>query len=102
MEKNGLEGKRTVLKLTLEGPIIWDWNEGVQTANLSLPFKVLQDKNQLKNVMAERVGFEPTLPLPVNRISSAAHSTTLPPLREVCRARVRRVVGAAGDRERAR
>lgn len=36
--------------------------------------------------MAERVGFEPTLPLPVNRISSAAHSTTLPPLREACRA----------------
>ncbi len=32
--------------------------------------------------MAERVGFEPTLRLPVNRISSAAHSTTLPPLRK--------------------
>ena len=31
--------------------------------------------------VAERVGFEPTLRLPVNRISSAAHSTTLPPLR---------------------
>jgi hypothetical protein len=32
--------------------------------------------------LAERVGFEPTLRLPVNRISSAAHSTSLPPLRE--------------------
>ena len=52
--------------------------------------------------LAERVGFEPTLPLPVNRISSAAHSTTLPPLREVCHAQKRRVVEAAGDRERAR
>ncbi len=31
--------------------------------------------------MAEREGFEPPLPLKVNRISSAARSTTLPPLR---------------------
>ena len=38
--------------------------------------------------MAERVGFEPTLRLPVNRISSAARSTTLPPLRKKCRATV--------------
>ena len=30
--------------------------------------------------MAERVGFEPTIPLQVCRISSAVHSTTLPPL----------------------
>lgn len=32
-------------------------------------------------IMAERVGFEPTIPLQVCRISSAVHSTTLPPLR---------------------
>lgn len=31
--------------------------------------------------LAERVGFEPTIPLQVCRISSAVHSTTLPPLR---------------------
>ncbi len=31
--------------------------------------------------MAERVGFEPTVPLQARRISSAVHSTTLPPLR---------------------
>ena len=31
--------------------------------------------------MAERVGFEPTVPLPVRRISSAVLSTTQPPLR---------------------
>ena len=35
--------------------------------------------------MAERVGFEPTIPLQVCRISSAVHSTTLPPLRIVGR-----------------
>jgi hypothetical protein len=31
--------------------------------------------------MAEREGFEPPVRLPVLRISSAARSTTLPPLR---------------------
>jgi len=31
--------------------------------------------------MAERVGFEPTVPLQARRISSAVQSTTLPPLR---------------------
>src|SRR6476646_2984097 len=31
--------------------------------------------------LAERVGFEPTVRLPVRRISSAVQSTTLPPLR---------------------
>jgi hypothetical protein len=35
--------------------------------------------------LAERVGFEPTVRLPVHRISSAAHSTSLPPLREDAR-----------------
>ena len=33
------------------------------------------------HVLAERVGFEPTVPLPVRLISSQVHSTTLPPLR---------------------
>ena len=31
--------------------------------------------------LAERVGFEPTVPLTVRLISSQVHSTTLPPLR---------------------
>jgi hypothetical protein len=31
--------------------------------------------------LAEREGFEPPIPLRVCRISSAVHSTTLPPLR---------------------
>ena len=31
--------------------------------------------------LAEREGFEPPIRLPVCRISSAVHSTTLPPLR---------------------
>src|SRR3569832_1340971 len=40
--------------------------------------------------MAEREGFEPPIPLRVCRISSAEHSTTLPPLREVMVSRCRR------------
>ena len=35
----------------------------------------------LYRLMAERVGFEPTVPLTVRLISSQVHSTTLPPLR---------------------
>ncbi len=37
--------------------------------------------NKLERLVAEREGFEPSIRLPVYRISSAAHSTTLPPLR---------------------
>ena len=47
--------------------------------------------------MAEREGFEPPIQLPVCRISSAVHSTTLPPLqaiesicKSVCGAAVRK------------
>ena len=38
--------------------------------------------------VAEREGFEPPIRLPVCRISSAVHSTTLPPLREAKNAQV--------------
>ena len=37
----------------------------------------------IKDLMAEREGFEPPVELPPRRISSAVHSTTLPPLREM-------------------
>ncbi len=46
-------------------------------ADHSFPFYSI-----IQQVMAEREGFEPSVPLPVRRISSAVHSTTLPPLRE--------------------
>ncbi|MDX6497261.1 MAG: hypothetical protein QOG23_521 [Blastocatellia bacterium] len=35
---------------------------------------------EIENVMAERVGFEPTERFPAHSISSAANSTTLAPL----------------------
>ena len=44
--------------------------------------------------MAEREGFEPPVELPPRRISSAVHSTTLPPLREMRAAR--RLVDTGG------
>ncbi len=37
--------------------------------------------NLLQMIMAEREGFEPPMPSQACRISSAVHSTTLPPLR---------------------
>ncbi len=55
------EDKRTVLKLTLGSQLEYDWNSGVPTADLSLPFMVLGRQNDREKLMAERVGFEPTI-----------------------------------------
>ena len=38
--------------------------------------------NQFEMILAERVGFEPTVDLHPRLISSLVHSTTLPPLRD--------------------
>ena len=43
-----------------------------------------KSQSAIENVLAERVGFEPTERFPVHSISSAANSTTLAPLRD-CR-----------------
>jgi hypothetical protein len=43
--------------------------------------KKLRDIRLLFELLAEREGFEPPIRLPVCRISSAVHSTALPPLR---------------------
>src|SRR5260370_9860140 len=42
-------------------------------------------QSEIENVMAERVGFEPTERFPAHSISSAANSTTLAPLPRNCR-----------------
>jgi site-specific DNA recombinase len=68
-EKGTLEGRRTVLKLALASPLHWDWNEGVRTAEISMPFKVLNTEKDWKNEMAEGVGFEPTVSLHPRRFS---------------------------------
>ena len=50
--------------------------------------------------MAEREGFEPPIGLHLCRISSAVHSTTLPPLQAPKRAACRPAVGASSRRGR--
>jgi len=53
--KNGqLEDKRIVLKLTLAEQLEYDWNDGVRTAELSMPFKVLLGNCDYKNELADR------------------------------------------------
>ena len=75
------DDKRIVLNLTLGSHLEYDWNEGVRTAELSLPFMVLDRLGNREVVMAERQGFEPWVPSRARRISSAVLSTTQPPLR---------------------
>ena len=53
--------------------------------------------NRIVKKMAERVGFEPTVPAKARRISSAVHSTTLPPLRGAVGRLVERAASLMGD-----
>jgi site-specific DNA recombinase len=57
-----LADKRAVLKLTFAGHLTYDWNEGLRTAELSLPFRALQDVSGLKKEMVPRDGIEPPTP----------------------------------------
>ena len=70
-----------------------------QVSNLARKFDTYGAKsltgNETKTGVAEREGFEPPIRLPVCRISSAVHSTTLPPLREAQSAQVVRPYLAA-------
>jgi len=49
------DDKRIVLNLTLGSHLKYDWNEGVRTAELSLPFMVLGQVGDREKVMAEEV-----------------------------------------------
>ena len=64
----------------------------IEVSNLARKFDTYGAKsltgNETKTGVAEREGFEPPIRLPVCRISSAVHSTTLPPLREAKNAQV--------------
>lgn len=60
---------------------LWpEYSERLATAD-ALGSTIGKGLQSVAGGMAERVGFEPTIPLQVCRISSAVHSTTLPPLR---------------------
>ena len=75
-----LDDKKLVLKLTFADRLAYCRNGGFRTPQTTLPFKALEAVQGGKCKMAEREGFEPPVRLPVLRISSAARSTTLPPL----------------------
>ncbi len=54
--------KRMVLKLTFAEDLVYVRNEGFRTANLTLPFKVLENFVVGKVALASPRGFEPRLP----------------------------------------
>jgi len=68
-EKGTFEDKRIVLKLTLSDQLKYDWESGVRTAELSFPFKMLGSYSDREKLMADRVGFEPTVRFPPRRFS---------------------------------
>ena len=75
-----LEDKRAVLKLAFTENLAYHRKDGFRTPEISIPFKLLGDKNMLKCDMAEGVGFEPTRRLHACRFSRPVPSTTRPPL----------------------
>ena len=79
-EKGTFEDKRIVLKLTLASHLDYDWNEGVRTPEISLPFRLLGSVGDRESLMADGVGFEPTKGLHPCRFSRPVHSTALPPV----------------------
>ena len=80
-ENGTLDDKRIVLKLTLGSHLEYDWNEGVRTPEISLPFKVLGQISDRETVMAEREGFEPSIRfwrILTFQASAFDHSATAP------------------------
>ena len=72
--------QRTILGAAASRPVLR--SEGKSRKCQRLNATVLgRRENLLFKKLAEREGFEPPIRLPVCRISSAVHSTTLPPLR---------------------
>ncbi len=54
-----LEQKKLVQRLVFARPVVIDPKEGVGTADLSLPFKMLKDISSGKNELVEAAGIEP-------------------------------------------
>ena len=55
-----LEYRGAVLRLTFADRLTFTRNEGLRTAGLAVPFRLLAEISGAEKVMAERVGFEPT------------------------------------------
>ena len=80
-ESGQLTLQRTVLKLVFAERIAYCRKTGLRTPKTTLPFKVLGGIDGQKCLMAEEVGFEPTVDFHLRRFSRPVHSTTLPLLR---------------------
>ena len=55
-----IEDRRLVLRMTFSDQLSYDRNQGYRTADLSLPFKMLDDALTSNKVMVGPVGLEPT------------------------------------------
>jgi site-specific DNA recombinase len=73
--------RKMVLKLTLAERLEYCRKSGFRTPKTTLPFKVLGNVLSGQGSMAEKKGFEPSIPFPVYSLSRGAPSTTRPPLR---------------------
>ncbi len=82
-ESGRFEHQKLVLRMSFSGQLAYAPQTGFRTPETTMPFKLLGGVRADVGGMAEREGFEPPVELPPRRISSAVHSTTLPPLREM-------------------
>ena len=80
-ENGALTAKRTVLKLAFAERPAYLRNQGFRTPKTTLPFKLLGDIHMGKCELAEREGFEPSVPAKAQRFSRPPRSTTPAPLR---------------------
>ena len=81
-ENGALTAKRTVLKLAFAERPAYLRNQGFRTPKTTLPFKLLGDIHMGKCELAEREGFEPSVPAKAQRFSRPPRSTTPAPLRK--------------------
>ncbi len=77
-------GKRAVLKLAFPQHLIYDRKTGFRTAAIARPFRLLEGLKKGDSEMAEREGFEPSIPFTVYSLSRGAPSATRPSLRSRC------------------
>jgi site-specific DNA recombinase len=74
--------RKMVLKLAFAERPAYSRNEGFRTPKTTIPFKFLEGISVGECSMAEKMGFEPTIPFRVYSLSRGAPSTTRPPLRQ--------------------
>ena len=80
-ENGTFEDRRIVLKLTLASHLEYDWNQGVQTADISLPFKALEELSRPENGNGGQGGIRThgeLTPTAVFKTAALNHSATCP------------------------